>query len=65
MVATYKITHNLLGCLSCKTLAKLEIILSVFWCTDDYEEIRLVMAFQPLSLVPSKCDKYYKTKLVL
>lgn len=30
MVTTYKIAHHLLGCLGCKTLAKVEIIFLCF-----------------------------------
>lgn len=52
--------YNFLGGLGCKTLARVEIIPSMFWYTSAYREIRSAMVFQLLSLVPSK---YYRTKL--
>lgn len=55
--------YNLLASLGCKTLARVEFILSMFWWTGGYSEIRSAMVFQTLFLVPSKCVKYYRTKL--
>lgn len=55
--------YNLLGCLSCKTLVRVEIIPSVFWCTSGYWEIRSAMVFQPLLLVTSIHVKHYRTTL--
>jgi len=55
--------YDLLVYLDCKTLARVVMILFMFWHTSGYWEIRSAMIFQPLSLVPSRCIKYDRTKL--